>query len=58
VTEQQQLPPGATPIDLEELLAAMGELYLQVRTLRKAIQQQQRQASPNGVPQDAIRLEP
>jgi hypothetical protein len=36
-----QPPPGAVPIDTDELLAAIGELYLQVRIQRKIIAQQQ-----------------
>ena len=30
-----------TPIDVDDLLMAIGELYVQVRVLRKIIQQQQ-----------------
>jgi hypothetical protein len=40
-------PPGAVPIDMDELLEAIGELYLQVRIQRKMLQQQQsRPAAP------------
>lgn len=46
MTEQQHLPPGAVPIDTEELLAAIGELYVQVRLLRRVVAQQQQ--TPNG----------
>jgi hypothetical protein len=54
----QQLPPGATPIDVDEMFAAIGELYFQVRVLRKMVQQQQQQASsPNGVAGDAVQLQ-
>jgi hypothetical protein len=58
--EQQQLPPGATPIDVDEMFAAIGELYFQVRVLRKMVQQQQQQqqaSSPNGVAGDAVQLQ-
>jgi hypothetical protein len=43
---QSELPPGATPINPAELLVALGELYLQVRTLRILLAQQQQAASP------------
>jgi hypothetical protein len=46
---EQQLPPGATPIDTDELLAAIGELYVQVRVLRRIVQQQQGAAATNGL---------
>jgi hypothetical protein len=37
-------------IQVEELLAAIGELYVQTRLLRQAVQQQQQAAPPpNGV---------
>jgi hypothetical protein len=55
--EQQQLPPGATPIDVEEMFAAIGELFFQVRVLRKMVQQQQQASSPNGVAGDAVQLQ-
>lgn len=42
----EQLPPGATPIDTDELLAAIGELYVQVRVYRRVIAQQQQQSTP------------
>jgi hypothetical protein len=34
-------PTGAVPIDMDELLEAIGELYLQVRIQRKMLAQQQ-----------------
>lgn len=33
------IPAGATPIDMEELFACIGELYLQVRLQRRTIQE-------------------
>jgi hypothetical protein len=44
-------PPGATPIDTDELLAAVGELYVQVRVLRKLLirSQQQGAMAANGL---------
>jgi hypothetical protein len=36
-------PPGAVPIDMDELLVAIGELYVQLRIQRKMIAQQQQQ---------------
>lgn len=53
--QQQQIPPGATPIDPEEFLAAIGELYVQVRLYRKVIAQQQ--AARNGTAEDAVHIE-
>ena len=47
------LPPGARPIGTEELLACIGELYVQARVLRQVIAQQQQQ-SANGVLHDAV----
>jgi hypothetical protein len=38
---QTQAPPGAMPIETEELLAAIGELYVQVRLLRKMLAREQ-----------------
>lgn len=41
-------PPGATPIDTDELLAAIGELYVQVRVLRRLlIRSQQAEPAPS-----------
>jgi hypothetical protein len=57
-----ELPPGATPIATDELLAAIGELYVQVRVLRHMVQAQQQQqaspASPNGTVPDAVQQQP
>jgi hypothetical protein len=39
----QELPTGAQPIDVDELLAAIGELYVQVRVYRRVLAQQQHQ---------------
>jgi hypothetical protein len=38
---QPDVPPGATPIDTDELLAAIGELYVQVRVLRRMVVRQE-----------------
>jgi hypothetical protein len=46
-----QAPAGSVPIETEELLATIGELYVQVRVLRKMLQQQQTVAQ-NGVPRE------
>lgn len=40
------LPPGATAIDTDQLLAAIGELYVQVRVLRGILARQQQAAAP------------
>jgi hypothetical protein len=50
--EQQQLPADARPITFDDLFAAIGELYVQVRVQRQMIAQQQEASSPsssNGV---------
>jgi hypothetical protein len=55
----QQLPPDARPISMDELLVAIGELYVQVRVLRAMVQQQQAAAvPPNGVARDALQQQP
>jgi hypothetical protein len=41
-----QPPPGAVPIDMDELLVAIGELYVQLRIQRKMLAQQQQQSRP------------
>jgi hypothetical protein len=58
--KQDELPAGARQIQPEELLAAIGELYVQVRVMRQAIQQQQQQqpAPPNGVAEPLVNLSP
>jgi hypothetical protein len=48
--EPQQIPPGATPIDMEELFASIGELYVQVRIQRRTIQAILQQAPPTSPP--------
>jgi len=57
-SRSSSLPPDATPISTDELLAAIGELYVQVRVLRMMVQVQQRQASPNGTATDALQQQP
>lgn len=50
-----ELPEGARPIDVSELLACIGELYLQNRILRETIQKAQLSAAPsNGTVSDLI----
>jgi hypothetical protein len=45
--QPQPPPPGAVPIDMDELLVAIGELYVQLRIQRKMLAQlQQQQARP------------
>jgi len=41
VADGQQLPAGASPIDTDELLATIGELYVQTRIQRKMLAQVQ-----------------
>jgi hypothetical protein len=44
MTQVQQVninEPQGTPIDIEELLAAIGELYIQSRVLRKMLARSQ-----------------
>jgi len=55
-----QLPADARPIQTDELLAAIGELYVQVRVLRGMLMAQQQQpptTSPNGTPRDAVPIQ-
>jgi hypothetical protein len=42
-----EIPPSATPIDTDELLTTIGELYVQVRVMRRIIAQLQHQAETN-----------
>jgi hypothetical protein len=35
---EPQLPPGATPIQMEEVFSIVGELYVQVRVQQRTIQ--------------------
>jgi hypothetical protein len=37
-SNNSQIPSGATPIQMEELFQAIGELYVQVRILQRTIQ--------------------
>jgi hypothetical protein len=38
-SNNQQLPPDATPVSTDDLLMCIGELFVQVRVLRKMISQ-------------------
>lgn len=42
---EQQVPADARPITFDDLFAAIGELYVQVRVQRQMIAQQQEQTS-------------
>jgi hypothetical protein len=39
-SNNQQLPPDAIPITTEDMLLAIGQLYIQVQTLQRMLRRQ------------------